>query len=142
MANIIVNWVLANVLNVVAFIFHTMGIYAIIVYKKQSNQTLILSNLSIVEITMTICEIVNDIVRLVRYREDVFNSVKGMHDLLLNRLPPVYDEINAFFYITVGIKIVLIMTLLTIDRLICAIDPLKYKVYLTTSRMKKILIAS
>ena len=139
MSNLNINWVLSTTTNCVSFTLHALGIYSINAHKKKTNQMLILTNLSIVEMLSTIHAITSDTVTLNRYRDVQFNSTKIMHEVMINTHPPLYQEISLCLYFLLGMQIVLIMTILTTDRLICVINPLKYRANITTPKMKIVL---
>ena len=65
-----------------------------------------------------------------------------LNDIMANRLPPYYQEINLFFYLAIGVQLVNVMIILTLDRLICIVNPLKYKSSVTKSRTKRVLFAA
>ena len=135
-------WIIAIIINSAGLALHTIGIYAIIASKKRSNQTIILLNLSIVDIGGIIYDVANDIFRLIRFQEDVFDSQDNMRNLLHNYLPEIYQEISFTMYYAFGLQMVLNMIILTADRLVCVINPIKYKAYFKMSITRKILITS
>jgi hypothetical protein len=100
MVALVAIWSVDVGMNSIGLCIHAMGLYAIIVSKKKSNQSIILCNLSVVEMLAAIYMIVNDSVRLIQYNHDnIFNSVEKMRTVLANKLPPVYNEINFAVYL-------------------------------------------
>lgn len=96
-----------------AILLNATGLLAINLYKKKTNQNIILSLLSTLEILLSMCDIVS-LTRLTNH---------GMFYL-----------INTF----VGYQFLICMYILTVDRLVCVIDPFKYRTVITR---KKILLA-
>ena len=93
--------------------FHFIGIFAIMLSNKKSNQRLILFFLSVGEILFVICN-----------------------------LCILFDVVSKACYTLLYIAMfqnVLNMFILTIDRLVCVINPLKYNVRVTMSRIKKVI---
>lgn len=99
-----------------AILLNATGLLAINLYKMKTNQNIIvmiLSLLSTLEILLSMCDIVS-LTRLTNH---------GMFYL-----------INTF----VGYQFLICMYILTVDRLVCVIDPFKYRTVITR---KKILLA-
>lgn len=98
-----------------AIIFHVIGFIALYYYKKRTNQNIIMFFLSVVEIGLAITGLL---------------LVQNFHMKFLSPFPHLVvltiHEILVF-------ELIFSMYILTMDRMICAIDPLKYK-----SRMTKI----
>ena len=135
-------WTIDILMNCIGFFVHSLGIYAIIACKKKSNQVLILFNLSLVEIMIIMYMVANDIIRLGRYKNNDVMTTSLMESMMMNRFPAVYQEINFFIYLSIGVEMIFVMVVLTMDRLIFVLNPLRYKAQFTRSTLRKILIAS
>lgn len=143
MTILITNWILSIIINTISLLFHMLGIHVIRnALDQNTNQPLILLNLSLIEGLMNVYAIVNDVIRLNKYWNVPLQDGKMLHAIMANKLPPVYQEISLMFYCLHGMQIIIIMTILSVDRLICAINSFKYRVYVTERRTKVTLIAS
>ena len=129
-------WWIDIATTVLALFFHAVGLYAIHNYGKKSNQVIILTSLSIAEIVGAIYMLINDVIRQVRYRDDMYDSVDRMENVLANTLPPVYQEISFCIYLASAFELLLVSFIMTVDRLICAANPYAYQVHATRRRLK------
>ena len=110
-------WVLLLGANCIALLFNIIGIFAIIHYQKKSNQNIILFVLSFVEIIIALCGVI--------YRvEDKFYIPNAIMDVFRNA-----QSVSIF-------QLVLTMFLLTSDRIICVINPMKYKTRMTRKKVR------
>lgn len=94
----------------IALIFHVIGIATTCLYKKRTNQNLILFLLSTVELSLCIIGIFN------KFSEDYMNYTSRI----------IYDVFLGIEYVFVY-QLVFTMYILTIDRFICICNPLKYQ---------------
>ena len=108
----------------IAILLHGVGLFAIYLYKKKSNQNLILSFLSLPEILIALCGIVFKI-----YMETLIIP-KLFHDICIT-----IQNISIY-------ELVLTMYILTLDRMICVVNPLKYKLRMTRTKIKIIILIS
>ena len=92
-------------------VFHCLGLASILLYKKTKNQNVILASLSVAEMMSSIQRIVFDI------SYEVGGEQESMVLLALER---------AIYYVSLY-QILLTMYILTFDRMMCVVDPLKYK---------------
>ena len=127
---------------------NAIGFYVVYVYKTSSNQCPILMNLSVAEIFITVNSMTRDIWTAVL----CYNNLQMVNDdrghtainytqssALDIRFPELYDMVFKGVCYAVISELVFTKTLLTIDRLVCIISPIKYKVYLTNSNVVKII---
>ena len=136
-------WSIDIILNCLGFMLHCLGIYAVISSKRRTNQTVILASLSFTELFCTMYMATNDIIRQVRYDGYMFDNPERMkHYIIVNILPPIYNEINFALYFVSGIQLILVCSILTADRLLCALNPLKYKIHVTKKRLMISIIVS
>lgn len=156
-------WSIDIATNFLCILMHLSGIYSIILSRRKTNQLLILLNLSLSEVLATIYNISNDVYRLVQFRDstfegsisvlqwnisssgEVFNNslfddIDTMEDVFLDNLPPYYHEISYMFFASTSFEVLFICLVLTFDRLICIIIPLKYKVIVTRRRLRVIMV--
>lgn len=135
-------WFVDIAANCLAFIMHILGIFAILNCRRKTNQLFILLNLSLIEAFATVYSVANDLYREAKYGNKLFNSSEIMEAALVNKLPPVYQEISFTVYYATAIELVLICLILTLDRLVSVQYPFKYKAYVTRHKLKVILIAT
>ena len=62
------NWIAEVCINITSITLHVLGLYALVSHKPRTNQSIILSNLSGVELLLAVYSIVNDVVRLSKYK--------------------------------------------------------------------------
>ena len=128
-------WWLDIIMNILGLFFHALGIYAVQKGDKKSNQRVILTSLSIVEMVGALYMLINDVIRLVRYREDMFHTVENMETVLANRLPPIYHEISFCIYFAAAFEILLVFLVMILDRLACSLNPYAYRMHVTRERL-------
>lgn len=102
----------------VAFILHVTGLTIFYLCKQQSNQQLILTLLSATEIAAIITGIASNTNEMYRYA-----------DVTGSKVIVILEEVPSLL-------IVFTMYLVTIDRLICIMSPLKYKSRVTRIKIK------
>lgn len=95
----------------IALILHTLGIVAIYIYKKKTNQRFILLALSIAEMSLILCSIIQ-----------IFTSIDYTTIIVIKK--------------TIILEMIFIMCILTLDRLVCVTNPLKYHIRVTTWKIK------
>ena len=126
--------IISIIICVFGLIMHSVGIIAIILSKIRSIQTTILLHLSIVDIFL-ICWLVR---RELYFYEDfhlnTYIDQEKMRILLYNTFPW-----NGTFY-CLGSQFAFIMTVMTIDRLICVTKPLFYNTRMKRSFICKVLL--
>lgn len=140
-------------IQVIGLAVNIIGFYVVYVFKTSSNQCLILMNLSITEVGVTLNGMVRDIWTIVLSQETPLNHnqtvvflsstlTSTMTQGLFVHFPVIYDKIfNGIYYLVVT-ELVLTMTVLTVDRLMCILSPLKYKTYMTNKNMSRIILSS
>ena len=114
-----------------SILFHITGLYAIYLHKKKSNQNLIFSSISIFEIITSIYRIAYDLALNRNYHENFKDT-----------LPQPAKYIFFSFYYLTGYAVLFTMYVLTLDRLLCALNPLKYKIQMTRNRTRTLLFLS
>ena len=142
MTGIEVIWILCFITGSIGIILHALGIYAIFHSKNRSSQTIILLNISIVDIICLLYGMANNTYRFIRFDESIYQSTKQMMQLLKNNLPPVYEEISFAIFYERGVQLIFIMSILTFDRLYCAVYPFHYRVRVKVSLVVKVLLSS
>lgn len=138
MSSLYAIWTVNVAINIATLFAHVTGMYAIMIHRQATNQTLILFNLSVTEFLQSLRSIVNNIARLIMYHNGYKDT---MFDMLMNIHPRVYEELNCFFYLAPSIQLVLLMMVLTVDRLICSINPLKYLIRFRINIVKRLVIS-
>ena len=112
----------------IGLLLHGLGIFAIISSPKKTNQTLILFSLSVAETFMILGRVTGNIIGLL--------VSKGQHfNWNVHRILNIAEVIPRF-------QLVLVMHILTGDRLGSVISPFKYKIYMTRCRMKRVIFVS
>ena len=101
---------------ILAIILHVSGCYAIFLYKKKTNQNIILLFLSIVEVLTII-------------------SGALIETLPSTEVVDIISEILTF-------ELLFIMYIITCDRLVCVMDPLKYNSRLTRKKVMMIITST
>ena len=109
------------ILSSLSLLLHFLGVYSIFAYKKKSNQNIILCSLTVAEIilslqTMIYCGM----------------AVSDTHFDIMGNLNQIMN--NCVFYVSYY-GLIFAMFILTFDRLICVIDPLKYQSRMTRKRV-------
>lgn len=112
-------------LDFIGLVCHGIGIYAIIMYKRKSNQKIILLNLCVSEVVMIICGI-------------ILNTYENYSDIV----PESFYKIFFCIRMVTMLSGLFIMYILTFDRLICAINPLKYKLRITRTKLMIMFLIS
>ena len=139
----------------IGLIFNFIGFYVVNLYKTSSNQCLVLMNLSVTEIVITINSMARDVWTVVVYRKYLKENfhhprvhkknISIKHESKTGYtipFPALYNQVfNGIYYVAVT-ELVLTMMLLTIDRLLCILSPLKYKTYMTNKNISRIIILS
>jgi hypothetical protein len=110
----------------IAILLHCIGLFAIYLYQKKTNQNLILSFLSFAEILIALCGIAFNI--------DAETSIIWKH-------PELFDACVTIPNISIY-ELVLMMYILTVDRMICVVNPLKYKLRMTRTKIKILILIS
>lgn len=106
---------------------HAIGMFALVNHKKKTNQSLSLFSLSIVELFWLVRGIAIETLSLFQ-KQIVIGSALSFIIRLIEH--------------AAGYELFLVMYILTADRLICIIDPLRHKTNVTRSRLWKVIIAS
>lgn len=99
-------------------LLHLIGLFALYYYKKRTNQNVVMSLLSLNEIILIIAGIICQTWEQLRFLP-----------LLWYRVAYVIKEMAIY-------QLVSLMYMILIDRLVCVIDPLKYKSRMTSTRLK------
>lgn len=118
-------WILHFLFGIIGVFSHGMGIYAIVMYKKKSNQTLILLNICVTELWIIVCGFVINTYNIYPYT-----------------IPKLMFQISYCIEMIFIMNAVLVMFILTLDRLICGINPLKYKLRMTRPKLKVMFLVS
>ena len=111
-----------------ALFLHTVGLLAIYFYDKKTNQNLILSSLSVSEVIALVTWIIESA------------CDEAIQRGLLNR-EALIRIMSTSVYIA-HYQLLLVMIILTVDRLVCVINPLRYKSRGTRKRLIKVVAAS
>ena len=133
-------WIASFLIIGCGVILHLLGIYSIVSSKKRSIQTVILFNLSSVEIISIINHTANNVYRFIAFDVNVYQSGRDMRKLLMNKLlPPIFADVSYTIALCNAFQVVIIMVILTSDRLASVICPMKYKIHVTKSLLLKVL---
>lgn len=109
------------------FILNLIGLYAIKLYRKKTNQNIILGFISFVEISNCGCALILLITEIIKQFI----------------IPDIVWKICWIFCWAAGVLWVESMYILSTDRLVCVLNPLKYKVIMTHKLIKlQFLVAS
>ena len=125
MAMVYFIWVAGMLLNIAGLIFHGIGMYAINAYNKPSSQTVILFHLSIAEINTLVWAVTYHTIKITLANLHSMNATTFEEDVIDLRRTGSYQYISMAYGKSVGIEIVLMMTILTLDRLVCISNPVK-----------------
>ena len=128
MTNYYIFFYVIIIVTFIAIIFHCIGLLAIHLHTKKVNQNIILASLSIAEIIASIQRIIFDI-----FVETKIVRENGYSMLLLAE--------RVIYYIG-HYQVLSMMFILTADRLVCVLDPLKYKSRMTRKKTKITMSAS
>ena len=109
--------------STISIILHFIGLYAIYLHKKKSNQNVILCFLSVSQISAVLHQIAFEVTLF--YFHEKIPQCASNH---MNLLPKTAMFVFLSFYYTASYGGLLTMYVLNLDRFICALDPLKYKV--------------
>ena len=110
-------------LNGIAIITHVIGLISIYLYKKRTNGNIILGSLSMFELLIATSTIGTNSHRLTFVSKSLFDICSTVRYVLIYEL-------------------VFTMLILTIDRCVCMINPLKYNYRMTRKRIILSLIVS
>ena len=105
------------VFSIIGLLLHLIGVYTLKVRTKWNNQVIILMNLSLTEIILITNDIILSSMRL-----------NGCHSYDYKSFPEFYRKIFTFLVFFGIPEITLSLILLTIDRLICVLSPLNYRI--------------
>lgn len=119
----IITWVVGLLECCIAISLHSLGLFVLFQYRKRTNQNIILIFISIAEILTTICIIIKDIPNL---QQDV----------------PLWFNIGQSASVCGLCEFLFMMFILTIDRLICVVNPLKYHIRMSKTILKYLVILS
>lgn len=108
------------VLGSVAALFNIAGLIAIYSYHRKTNQNMILACTSIVEILLTVCLSLNLL-------------------LVDNNALELQLKVSRAFQWMFGSMLLFNMYVLTLDRLVCFVNPIRYKARLSRKKIKFIL---
>ena len=101
-----------------SILLHTIGLFSIYLHTKKTNQNLLLGSLSICEILMALRNLLQALI------QDVWLAMNtGSVDVWLT------------MYQVLVYVLLLMMWVITVDRLICALNPLMYLVRMTRGRI-------
>lgn len=118
-------WLVCVGLGLIVIASQSIGIYAIISYGKWTNQSLTVLCLSLTELLVMLVEMVLE--TNVKYKALLPEKLVKFCWIM---------ELALIYYA------LYVICILTIDRLVCAINPLKYKSRMTSSKVKKMLFTS
>ena len=113
------------VITTAAFVFHLLGLLAIHLHKRKTNQNIILCSLSLTELLLSLHSLLYNIL-----------AVQSQHYVDLLAVPsgrPFETLMYAVFYVGY-FEMILSMFVLTLDLLLCALHPLKYRTRMTRAR--------
>ena len=111
-----------------SIVCHIIGIFSIYVYKKKTNQNTILTYLCLADIACSLHRILSE----------CFLIAADHHKLDSQIIAPV---MRGIFY-TAMYMMILAYFILTLDRLVCCVNSLMYKVRMTRRRTQIIVIVS
>ena len=137
-------WIIVILIYYFGFVLHITGILAIISSNNRSNQTLILFNLSIADILLLLWNIS---IRFHQYAtfdpKYYYDDQKKMLAVLQNIPSTIYKEVNDGTWYCFAFQLFLIMSVLTIDLLVCVTKPVYYNTCMKESIfLRKVLVAA
>ena len=111
-----------------SIICHSVGLFSIYLHKKKTNQNMILTFLCLADTTSSIHRILSEcfLVATMAHKVDPQIVVPVLRGLFYTK---IYVMILAYF-------------ILTLDRLVCCINPLMYKVRMTRRRIQAMFVFS
>ena len=122
----------------VSILLHCVGLFSIYLYKKRVNQNIILTALSITEILAATHRIVFDI------RNHIINhgGRTNSGNYSITPASPVSAVMERTLWYVAKYQLLMIVYVLTFDRFMCAIAPLKYKSRMTRRRTILLMLSS
>ena len=135
-------WICSIITLLLGLILHFLGIYSIIRSRKKTSPNIILLNVSLVEILVLLYGVPTTIHQYTTFNVTFYQNDTKMRWFLTDNLSPKYSGVSAGFYCLYAFQIIFVMTILTTDRLVCAINPLRYATRMTSSIAIKILLSS
>ena len=133
-------WVIGIGIACIGPILHATGMIAIHLSTNKSNQTIIILNLSIADMFGLWHRILVTIYKYVTYDPNLFEDQRKMLNLLFHVFPSPYDDLESAAFICIVFQVICIMTVLTLDRLVCVTKPMLYRYHVTRSLIKHVLI--
>ena len=133
-------WLIGIGIVGIGVVLHAAGIATIILSKNNSNQTITLLNLSIVDMCGLGHRIPIDIYKYLTYDPYMFEDQEKILNVLHQSLPFPYEYLCKGAFFCIAFQLVGTMTVLTLDRLICITKPLVYMDRVTSTVIRNILI--
>lgn len=123
----------------IGLLLHTAGIYILTTSKRKTNQVLILISLSISEFLCMLFGTAIGIISIVRY--EAFVDTFRFYARLVEKVQLQGVAVD-FFHTAFTVEFLSMMVILTGDRLVFALSPMKYKANIHKSIMLKIIAGS
>lgn len=114
----------------VGLFLHGFGIFAIVSHAKKSNQTILVFSLSSSEISI----IINILCTILITKFELLH-LQGIWERASSTILYIVRNFTL-------LELFLVMIILTVDRLGSAINPIRYKIWMSRSRMKKVIFVS
>lgn len=129
-------WILKIGFTVLGLLFSCTGLYVIRKYKLTTYNTIGLLGLTVSQICCLIYCCINNTVMMVFYRTDYVGRANSIEELYYWMLPNYYRQIDSFLLWTIQLGFIFAVTLISSNQLICAMAPVKYKLYLKNKTVK------
>ena len=126
----------------IGVLLNGIGIYALIEYLKISNQALILCKLCVLEAASMFTGLSTDIIHVRSYFNDQHHQDKYLNDFVHERYPKELNHVYNLLFMTFIGDLILTMALLVSDRLLSLLYPIRYRIYIRTSILINIMIAT
>ena len=124
----------------VGLFVHSLGVYALLMCRKRNNQVTILFVLSISEMCFLVCEIIANAMLLQCHDQQIFFNSSNIADFKDTIYPDVYKKVEAVLNHLVICMVNSMLITLTMDRLLCVLCPLKYKLARHKHVLNKVLV--
>lgn len=130
-------WLSSIVIYSFGLILHSLGVYIIVYSNAWTCMAIILLNLSIVDILTTLYNIVNYVYKHTSVKK--FDSNEEMYQLVIKRYLYFAGDVTKAICFSIELQQVLILLIMSIDRIAFASNSLVYTNHCKTSMTRKVL---
>lgn len=130
-------WTVIFLIYLFGILIHGIGLYVIVNCKKKLNQSLILFNLSILELICIVYSFINTIINIIIFERNIAKVDHNHQEW--TKIPEKFKHLNWAIYFSLILEYFCIMITLTIDRLIRVMNPISYRSNITKFRLTIVL---